>query len=118
MSNRSIRVNELLKREVSNFIHRNLQTEAAGVTVISVEATSDFKTAMVYFSVLGNLVEPVAMERLLNSRAQQINQYLRQNITLRNIPRLRFKHDLALERGNRVLGILDEIEAEQKSRES
>ncbi|RME68305.1 MAG: ribosome-binding factor A [Verrucomicrobia bacterium] len=118
MGNRSLRVNELLKREISAYIHRNLQTEAAGVTIFAVESTSDFKSATAFFSVLGNLVDPRVMERLRNKHAQEINQHLRRTITLRNIPRVRFKYDIAMERGSRIVALLDEIEAEQKRRES
>jgi ribosome-binding factor A len=56
------------------------------------------------------------MEALLNGHAQAINQELRHAITLRNIPRIRFRHDLSMERGSRVLQMLDEIDAEQKRR--
>ena len=116
MGNRNLRVNELLKREVSLYVHRRLQTEAVGVTITDVESTADFKAATVYFSVIGDAEHGASMAALLNRHAQAINQELRRTITLRNIPRLRFQHDLSMERGNRVLQMLDEIESEQKNR--
>lgn len=116
MGNRILRVNELLQREVSQYVHRQLTAEAVRVTIASVETTKDFKSAVVYFSMLGKPEEGPAMETLLNQHAQAINQELRRTITLRNIPRIRFKLDDALERGVRVLKLLDEIDTEQKSR--
>jgi len=113
MGNRNLRVNELLKREISLWVHRHLQREAIGVTVADVSSSSDYKQATVFFSLLDSTGGP-EMETLLNRHAQQVNQHLRRTITLRNIPRIRFRHDTSLERGVRVLGILDEIEAKQK----
>ncbi len=118
MGNRSLRVNELLKREVSQYIHRQLQAETVGVTVTDVESTSDYKSATVFFSMITNLEAAGAMEALLNKHAQSINQCLRRVITLRNIPRIRFKYDASMERGSRILHILDEIDADQKERNS
>lgn len=118
MGNRNLRVNELLKREVSIYVHRHLQAEATGVTITEAESTNDYKSATVYFSVIGDQKAGVKMQSLLNKHAQAINQELRKVLTLRNIPRIRFKHDISLERGTRILGILEEIESEQKLRKS
>lgn len=117
MGNRSLRVNELLKREVSQFIHRTLGGEVVGVTVTDVQSSSDYKSATVYFSMVGDTAATGAMEQRLNEHAQEINQELRRTITLRNIPRIRFKHDTSMERGSRILQILDQIDEEQKRRQ-
>ncbi|MBE2213301.1 MAG: 30S ribosome-binding factor RbfA [Opitutaceae bacterium] len=116
MGNRTLRVNELLKREVSQFIHRELGSAVVGVTITDVAASSDYKSATVYFSMVGDATTTGAMESRLNDCAQEINQHLRHTITLRNIPRIRFKHDISMERGSRILQMLDEIDAEQKRR--
>jgi ribosome-binding factor A len=116
MGNRTLRVNELLKREVSQFIHRELGSAVVGVTVTDVQSSSDFKSATVFFSMVGDTTETSAMEHRLNERAQDINQELRRTITLRNIPRIRFKHDTSMERGARILHLLDQIDEEQKKR--
>lgn len=117
MGNRNLRVNELLKREISLWVHRHLQKETIAVTVADVDTTADYRQATVFFSLLDAAAGP-EMETLLNRHAQQINQHLRKTITLRNIPRIRFRHDTSLERGVRVLGILDEIEARAEPPES
>jgi ribosome-binding factor A len=116
MSNRNLRVNELLQREISQFVHRELRSEAVNVTITGVQTSNDFKSATVYFSLVSKSGDGPAMETLLNSHAQAINQELRRTITLRNIPRIRFQFDASMVRGDRVLRLLDEIEAEQKQR--
>lgn len=117
MGNRNLRVNELLKREISLWVHRHLQEEAIAVTISDVESSADYRHATVFFSLLDAAAGP-EMEKLLNQHAQQINQHLRRTITLRNIPRIRFRHDTSLERGVRVLGILDELAAKDKPPEA
>jgi len=118
MGNRTLRVNELLKREVSQFIHRELGSAVVGVTITDVQASSDYKSATVYFSMVGDTAATGEMEQRLNASAQEINQELRRTITLRNIPRIRFKHDSSMERGARILTLLDQIDEEQKKRNS
>lgn len=117
MGNRNLRVNELLKREISLWVHRHLQNEAIAVTIADVDSTADYRQATVFFSSLDAAAGP-EMETLLNRHVQQINQHLRRTITLRNIPRIRFRHDTSLERGVRVLGILDEIAAKEEPPQS
>ena len=117
MGNRNLRVNELLQREISQYVHRRLQSEAVRVTITAVETTNDYKAAVVYFSLVGSADDGPAMEALLNQHAQPINQELRRTITLRNIPRVRFQFDGSMVRADRVLRLLEEIESEQKNRD-
>ena len=53
MKHRLLRVNELLKRELSSLIAREITFENALVTINQVDVTSDLKTAHVYVSILG-----------------------------------------------------------------
>ena len=48
---RIIRVNELLKRAISDYLHQNFTAEAVSITITQVKATADLKAADVYFSV-------------------------------------------------------------------
>jgi ribosome-binding factor A len=116
MSNRNLRVNELLKREISQYVHRELRSEAVRVTIADVQTTNDYKSATAFISVVGPAEDGPAMEALLNRHAQAINQELRRTITLRNIPRIRFQLDSSMERADRVLRLLDDIETEQRHR--
>ena len=48
---RIIRVNELLKRAISDYLHQHFTAESVSITITQVKATDDLKTADVYFSV-------------------------------------------------------------------
>ena len=53
MSNRLLRVNELLQREISAFLHSRYSGESVAITITGVEITGDLREAKVYYSVLG-----------------------------------------------------------------
>jgi len=53
MKHRMLRVNELLKRELSGIIAREVTFEGALVTINQVDVTADLKNADVFVSVLG-----------------------------------------------------------------
>ncbi|PYI87211.1 MAG: hypothetical protein DMF03_13930 [Verrucomicrobia bacterium] len=53
MKHRLLRVNELLKRELSGIIAREMTFETGLVSINQVDVTSDLKSAHVFVSVLG-----------------------------------------------------------------
>ncbi len=54
MKHRMLRVNELLKRELSGIIAREITFEGALVTINQVDVAADLKNAHVFVSVLGS----------------------------------------------------------------
>jgi len=59
VKHRQLRVNELLKRELSIIVTREITFENALVTINQVSVTPDLKNAHVYVSVLGTGSENV-----------------------------------------------------------
>ena len=53
MKHRLLRVNEVLKRELSGIITREMKFEKGLVTINQVDVTADLKSAHVFVSVLG-----------------------------------------------------------------
>ena len=64
MKHRLLRVNELLKRELSSIITRELSFDGALVTLNKVDVTPDLKHAHAYVSVLGKKDEKAVMGTL------------------------------------------------------
>jgi ribosome-binding factor A len=115
MKHRLLRVNELIKRELSILITRELTFENALVTINQVDVTSDLKSAHVYVSVLGaGRVE--AMTKLEENRAM-LQADLSRHVILKYTPHLIFHLDDSVERGARVIEILQEIETPGNKRE-
>lgn len=64
MKHRLLRVNELVKRELSALITREIDFEPALVTISSVDVTPDLKNAHVFVSVLGAKSKSDVLEKL------------------------------------------------------
>jgi ribosome-binding factor A len=108
MKHRLLRVNELLKRELSSLIARELTFENALVTINQVDVTSDLKSAHVYVSILGK-GRDAAMKQLEESRST-LQADLSHHVVLKYTPHLIFHLDDSVERGARVIEIMQEIE--------
>ena len=116
MSLRLQRVRELLKREIGEVIRRQLPVDEVGlINVNDVEVAANLHNATVYIGVLGGETQKKkAMEALEQSR-KRIQGYLGRAVVLKYTPHLRFVLDESVERGNRVLRILDELEQSSSS---
>lgn len=109
MSQRINRVNELLKREISGCIEKNFEFPDVLVTVHEVSTAVDLKTAQVFVGVIGSESETRSVVDRLNAKRGFIQNTVMKRVVLRNTPQLTFKTDTAIERGVRVLDILDDI---------
>ena len=109
MKHRLLRVNELLKRELSTIIAREIAFDGALVTVNHVDVTPDLKNGHVYVSVLGSKGQTAAMAKLEEHRVLLQTQLAR-HVVLKYTPHLVFHLDKSVERGARVIEVLQEIE--------
>ena len=109
MKHRQLRVNELLKRELSAIVTRELTFENALVTINHVDVTPDLKSAHVYVSFLGSGSGAVVIKQL-EERRIALQTELARHIVLKYTPHLLFHLDDSIERGARVIEILQEIE--------
>ncbi|MEQ1840519.1 MAG: ribosome-binding factor A [Verrucomicrobiales bacterium] len=96
MSQRIARINELLKREISGCIEKNFEFPDILVTIHDVETAIDLKTALVYIGVIGSEDQTRDVLRRLNAKRGMIQSMV-------------MKIDESIERGVRILNILDEI---------
>lgn len=111
MSLRLQRVRELLKRQVGEVIRRELPVSEAGViNVNEVNVSSDLHSATVFVGILGNADQKKRAFTLLQEHRKRIQGLVGKAIVLKYTPQLRFVIDDSIERGNRVLRILDELE--------
>jgi ribosome-binding factor A len=110
MKHRLERVNELIKRELGELITREVSFEAALVTVQHVDITPDLKQAHVFVSVIGSEAEAKAAMSALHASRAVLQHLLSKRIILKYTPHLHFKLDESIERGTRVIKILEQIE--------
>ena len=104
------KVNELFKREISQIIQRDLGNPRVGFTTVThVEISADLKHAMVRASVMGDEKQRGTTITELNNAAGFIQHLLGQRVTIRTMPRLRFKLDRSLDAVYRVEELLGGI---------
>lgn len=109
MSNRPLRIGELVQRELGDYLRKRYRSEAVTVTVTGVEVAPDLKTGSIYFGVLG---KPEAVETTfawLQSKRAEFRRELAQRISIKHSPDWQLCLDHAAERGARILTVLDEI---------
>jgi ribosome-binding factor A len=101
-------VNEVVKRELSMIITRDMRFEDVLVTVNSVDITPDLRNAHVFVSVLGKGNHKAVIGKLDENRVV-LQGELTKNVVLKYTPHLTFHLDESIERGARVFQILEEI---------
>lgn len=114
MKHRLLRVNELVKRELSALLVRELTFDSALVTISQVDVTPDLKNAHVFVSVLGNEPKASVLAKLEAHRTI-LQAELAKHVVLKYTPHLVFHLDDSIERGTRVLEILQKLETPKSS---
>jgi ribosome-binding factor A len=109
MKHRLLRVNELVKRELSGIVAREVPFESAIVTINHVDVTADLKSAHVFVSVLGAETGPTVMNKL-EAHRPALQAELARHVVLKYTPHLVFHLDDSIERGTRVIEIMRELE--------
>ena len=116
MSERTARLDELLREEISRVITRDVDDPRVGfVTVTSVEVAPDLRHATVWISLIGQPDERRETIRVLGRAMPFVRRQLGV-LRLKRIPELHLREDDSIERGTRVLRLIEELaEAEAPS---
>ncbi len=109
MNHRILRVKELIRREVGTILERNFSFNGALVTIHDVDMTPDFKQCFIYVGILGKGESPEVIIQRLNEGRGTIQRQLFKRVVLKNSPTLVFKHTDSVERGVRVLNIIESL---------
>lgn len=107
MKHRLERVNELIRRELSEIIVREITFDGALVTVQHVDITPDLKNAHIYVSAIGKNIKKTIPK--LEQHRGALQHALSKRVILKYTPQLHFHLDESIERGSRIIEILEEI---------
>lgn len=110
MSNRTVRINELLQRELSGILRQHYQAEAVAITITEVRVAPDLRDARVFVSVLGDHEAAEAKLRWLRRQAPGIRAEIGRRIVLKFLPKFEYVFDQSTSRGTRVLQLINEID--------
>ncbi len=112
MSQRTERVDELLRQEIGSIVAREIADPRIGfATITGVETTNDLRHAKVWVSVIGQTAEREATLTALRNAMPFIRHELGQRLRMRRIPDLHVQLDDTAERGTRILQMLAELES-------
>lgn len=112
---RLTRVNALLRREIGDLLFRIMDErgfDLSAVSITRVEVSPSLRQARVMVSIRDHEKEREPMLRLLRRHAPEIQATINRDLTLKYTPRLSFELDTSIERGDKVLGLLSEIDRE------
>jgi ribosome-binding factor A len=109
MKHRLERVCEVLKRELGVILLRELDFSPVLVTVSSVDMTPDLKQAHVFISALGSPGQQRHVLEKLEHHRVHLQAEIAKRVTLKHTPHLFFKLDESIERGSRILNIMNEL---------
>jgi len=110
MTNRTLRVNELLQREFSDILRKRYQSESVSVTITEIRVAPDLRDARVFVSVLGSEEDREKKLRWLRAHSKEFRHELGRRVVLKFMPRFEYVADHSVEQGTRILRMLDEIE--------
>ncbi len=111
MTRRTERVGNVIQRELSQFILRELNDPRLGFLTLSrVEVTTDLGQATVSVSVMGEEDTKASTLEALNEFAPRMRSHLAKRLHTRTVPRLVFELDRNLDHGFRIDSLLRDIE--------
>src|SRR4030066_1628964 len=99
---RALRVQDLLKKEISQIILEMLKDPQIGfVTITAVEVSADLKLAKVFYSVLGTPPEKQNTASALNRARGFIQGEHNRRVRMKKTPQINFEFDHSLDYGSR-----------------
>jgi ribosome-binding factor A len=111
MSQRTDRVDELLRQEIGALLAKEVADPRIGfATITDVETSPDLRHAKVWVSVIGQKADRDETLRALSDAMPFIRHELGRRLRIRRIPDLHVTLDDSAERGTRVLHLLHELE--------
>jgi ribosome-binding factor A len=111
---RTVRVAEVLRKELAACMSQSLDLEGLLITISSVELPPDMRQAYVYVSTLHPELEEEQALHVLNRNRKSWQSFIGRRLGLKFTPQLIFRFDRAIERGDRVMEILTKLELEKE----
>jgi len=115
-SRRVARVAELIKREVSTMLLQDIKDDRVGagmVSVTDVGVSGDLQHAKIFVSIYGSSEAKAETMAGLKAATGFVRSELGRRIRLRRTPEVVFLEDTSLERGDRILSLLNQISQER-----
>ena len=115
MSHRIEQINSLIRQEISELLQRQVKDPRleSFIAVTGVSTSPDLKYAKVFVSSMDSVEEKQKTLNALASASGFLRKELSRNLRLRRIPELSFHWDDSIERGDRLLRLIDQVSSPQ-----
>jgi len=112
MTERTRRIDELFRQEIGEIFRRDVDDPRIGfATITDVETAPDLRHATVLVSVIGQPEERQATLAAMGRAMPFVRHELGKRLRLKRIPSFHLELDDTVERGTRVLQLLNELDA-------
>ena len=114
MSRRVDRINGLLRQELSQLLSRQAKDPRINgvITITQVKTSADLRSARVYVSVMGSADAKREALAGIESAATFLRHELRDRLSLRYVPFMKFELDDSMEDANALLRMMDQLKAQ------
>ena len=111
MTHRIERINNLIRQEISELLQRQIKDPRLGsfVAVTEVATSPDLKHARIFVSCISSEEEKQEILNALAAASGFLRNELTKRLRLRRIPELSFQWDDSIERGARLLELIDRV---------
>lgn len=114
---RNDRINEELKREISDILQNDIKDPGMGfVSIVLAEVAGDLRQAKIYYSVMGDDDAVQSTKSALKRSAGYIRREIAKRLDLRYTPELVFIYDDSIEHGIHIAQILQNENKKQENR--
>lgn len=118
---RVARVAELIKREVSQLLFSGIKDDRVGmgmVSVTDVDVAGDLQHAKIFVSIYGSDEARAETMAGLRSATSYVRGEIGRRVRLRRTPEIIFLEDRSIERGTKVLSLINRLSEERKPSEA
>jgi len=119
-SRRVSRISSLIKREVSQMLLYDIKDDRVGagmVSVTDVQVSGDLQHAKIFVSIYGTEAAKIETMEGLQSSTGFVRRELGQRVSLRRTPEIAFLEDSSIERGDRILNLINRLEIPEEGQE-
>lgn len=111
MSDRILKINELIGQQLGEIMNRELEMPGVFITITRVTTSADLHYSTIYVSVMPDDKLEYAVHKL-NLLAKRLRGELAEKIVLRSLPKLDFRSDVSGKEASDIDALLDRIKEE------
>jgi len=119
MTRRTERISSLIKKEISDLLLEQVNDPRLSgfISVTEVWTSNDLTNAKIYISTLGGEASKGEILEGFNAASGFLRRELGSRLRLRQIPHLSFHFDDSIEKGARILGLIEQVTSDDAENE-